>query len=92
MATSAAAIWSSTRARPSAFVMALPPSASRTLMGRNLAAGEREVQRAHLVRELGRGAVDRYAGRDLLHGQRPHGAVGQPPTSSHATSCAVETA
>ena len=28
------AIWSSGRARPSAFVMALPPSASRTLMPR----------------------------------------------------------
>ena len=34
IATSAAAIWSSARARPSALVMALPPSASRTLMGR----------------------------------------------------------
>ncbi len=32
IATCAAAIWSSGRARPSAFVMALPPSASRTLM------------------------------------------------------------
>ena len=34
IATWAAAIWSSGRARPSAFVIALPPSASRTLMGR----------------------------------------------------------
>ena len=34
MATTAAACWSSTRARPSAPVMALPPSASKTLMQR----------------------------------------------------------
>ena len=38
IATSAAAIWSSTRARPSALVMALPPSASRTFMRTNLVA------------------------------------------------------
>ena len=36
IATRAASTWSSTRARPSAFVMALPPSASRTLMASNL--------------------------------------------------------
>src|SRR4051794_4072853 len=37
MATCAAEIWSSGRARPSAFVIAFPPNASSTLTGPNLA-------------------------------------------------------
>src|SRR3954447_22814990 len=46
IATCAAAIWSSGRARPSAFVMALPPSASRTLMGCNLVPRPAAAQEA----------------------------------------------
>ena len=94
IATSAAAIWSSGRARPSALVMALPPSASRTLIGRcPRVAGRSTVQRARISSaSSGAGPSTGTPGATSWTGSGRTGPGGTPHSASQSPSWADETA